>query len=218
MKRNVLAVVILLCAVRAFAQDGVIREISGMVELKRAGQANFVPAKTGDTVAKDTVVSTGFRSSALIALGSAVLTVRPLTLLTVAEISASASTETLNVNLQAGRVRVDVNPPAGTRASTTVRSPIATASVRGTVFEIDTQGLTVLRGAVAYAGDKGGTKLVRSGFASEIRDDGKAADPTETYMAALLLPPLAGSNSGFRHAGVLQDEGDFNFIIDIDLH
>jgi hypothetical protein len=211
-RTNVLAVLMLLCAAQAFAQDGVIKELSGTVELKRAGQINYIPAKPGDVVAKDTVVSTGFKSGALIGAGSAVITVRPLTRLTLAEISAAAGAETINVNLQAGRVRVDVNPPAGTRTTTTVRSPIATASVRGTVFEFDIASLAVLRGSVAFEGGRGGVKLVGAGYASEVRADGKAAAPLEIYMEELALPPLAGSVSGFRRAGVsAEPEGEFGF-------
>jgi hypothetical protein len=218
MRRNALAVLILalILAARAFAQDGVIKELTGTVELKRAGQANYVPARLGDAVAKDTVVSTGFKSGALIAAGSAVITVRPLTRLTLAEISAAAGAETINVNLQAGRVRVDVSPPAGTRTTATVRSPIATASVRGTVFELDVASLAVLRGSVAFAGGRGGAKLVTAGFASEVGEGGKASDPVEAYMAELLLPPLAGSVSGFRRAGASPGlEGEFAFTTDL---
>ena len=89
----VIAVLILLCAGMAFAQSGgVIKELSGTVELKPAGQADYTAAKAGDAVARDTVVSTGFKSSALITVGSTTLTVRPLTRLSLAEISASAGT------------------------------------------------------------------------------------------------------------------------------
>jgi len=216
MKRNVLTVLALLCAAQAFAQNGVIKELSGTVELKRAGQADYVAAKSGDAVAKDTVVSTGFKSTALISVGNTTLTVRPLTRLSLAEISAATDTETLNVSLQAGRVRVDVKPLAGTKAATTVSSPTATASVRGTSFEFDTQSLNVLSGAVAFAGNQGGVMTVSAGHASEVRADGRAADPVETYAAELSLPPLAGSDSGFHKGGsaALASNGDFDITID----
>jgi hypothetical protein len=77
----------------------------------------------GQTLIKgkeDTVVSTGFKSTALIEVGSTVITVRPLTRLTLTEIRASSESESLNVNLQSGRIRVDVNPPAGAKASMAV--------------------------------------------------------------------------------------------------
>ena len=201
MKQNVLIILILLCAAQVFAQNGVINEFTGTVELKHAGQADFIPAKSGDTVKKDTVISTGFKSTALVSVGNTVLTVRPLTRLTLAEISASADSETLNINLQTGRVRVDVKPPAGTKASTTVSSPTVTASVRGTSFEFDTKKLNVLEGTVAFAGKQGGPMMVSAGSTSEVRDNGRVADPIETYAAELLPPPVAGSDSGFRSGG-----------------
>jgi hypothetical protein len=203
MKKNALAILILLCAAQVFAQTGVIKDMTGTVELKRAGQADFVPAKAGDTIEKDTVVSTGFKSIALVSVGNTVLTVRALTVLPLAEISASAGTETLNVSLQTGRVRADVNPPAGTKASITVHSPSATASVRGTSFEFDTQSLRVLEGTVAFSGNRGAVMSVGAGFTSEVGDKGRAADPIEKYIEKLLPPPVAGSGSGFRR-GVLR--------------
>ena len=208
MKRTIISVLILLCAGSVFAQvSGVITELSGTVELKPAGAADFAAAKAGDSVARDTVVSTGFKSSALITVGSAALTVRPLTRLSLAEISASAGSETLNVSLQTGRVRVDLNPPAGAQASMSVRSPVATASVRGTNFEFDTQSLKVLEGTVAFQGSSGGEMMVGAGASSEILDNGRAADPIETGMAELMPPPLAGTDAGFRSSGSYNQGG-----------
>ena len=195
----VLCVVQLFCAVMVFGQNGVIKELTGTVELKRAGQTAFVPAKTGDTVAQDTVVSTGFKSTALVAIGSTVITVRPLTRLTLAEIRSSAGSETVNVSLQTGRVRVDVDPPAGTRTNTSVQGPSATASVRGTSFEFDTREVKVQKGTVAFKGNKGGTMLVSAGSSSILNESNRASDPIVTGAAELLPPPPAGSDSGVSH-------------------
>ena len=187
-KITIFIALILLCKAGLFAQSGVIKELAGTVELKQAGAAAFVPAKTGDRVAKDTIVSTGFKSSALIEVGSSLIAVRPLTRLTLAEISTSAGSETINVNLQTGRVRVDVNPPAGTKASMEVRGPNATASVRGTSFSFDTYTITVHHGKVAFisnrnvSGGPGRTResvptVVNPGASSEIKASGRAVDP-----------------------------------------
>ena len=198
MKRITMVILMLLCAVIGFAQNGVITELTGTVELKASGQADFVPAKAGDTVARDTVISTGFKSTALISAGSTVLAVRPLTRLSLSEISSSAGTEALNVNLQAGRVRVDVKPPTGAKASMTVQSPTATASVRGTSFEFDTHSLTVLEGAVAFQGSQGGVMMVNAGSTSEVNANGRSADPIQTYAAQLVPASPAGSEAGNR--------------------
>jgi len=194
MKKKVLTITVLifLCAGFVFAQNGVITEMSGTVEIKRAESADFVPAKVGEQLALDTIVSTGFRSTALITAGSSVITVRPITRLTLSELSNSSGTETINVSLQTGKVRVDVNPPAGTKANMTVRGPTATASVRGTGFELDTGNLMVDHGTVAFQGNKGSTFLVNAGSTSVIQADGRAADPIETGDTALYPPPPVG--------------------------
>ena len=214
MKRIIIFMVILFCAVQVFAQNGMIRELSGTVEIKHAGQVNFTAAKAGDQVARDTIISTGFKSTALIVVGNVVLTVRPLTRLSLSEISASAGTETINVNLQTGRVRVDVSPPAGTRSNATIHGPTATASVRGTSFEFDTQVLVVLEGTVTFQGTAGTAMLVSAGSSSEVTVTGQAADPIDIDAAEFRPPPMAGVQSGYR-AAVTIVRGSVNFVLEL---
>ena len=225
MKQTAMMMLFLFCAAVIFTQDasqnGIITEITGTVELKAVGQTNFSPARTGDAVAANTIVSTGFKSTALIRAGSAVLTVRPLTRLTLAEIRNAAGIETINVSLQTGRVRVDVTPPAGTRAAMTITSPVATASVRGTSFEFDTRSITVLSGTVAFLGANGGVMLVSAGSTSEINSNGRSADPAEIFTSALVPPPPAGSDTSYAGGGAsVPGVKDFigDFTIDFKLH
>jgi hypothetical protein len=170
------------------------------VELKAAGAQAYTVARPGDQVRQDTVISTGFKSTALVEVGSALITVRPLTRLTLTEISASSGAETLNVNLQAGRVRVDVNPPAGTRASMAVSSPIATASVRGTSFEFDTRNLHVNHGTVSFQGNRGVAMPVFAGATSRVETDGKAADPIIVRTEVYQPPAPVGTDSSSKTA------------------
>ena len=209
---------VLFCAVRVFAQNGIITELTGTVELKHSGQADFVPASAGDTVENNTIVSTGLKSTALITAGSAVLTVRPLTRLSFSEIKSAAESETINVNLQTGRVRVDVTPPTGTKTEFTIRSPTTTASVRGTSFEFDTQSINVLEGTVSFQGGGNQVMLVGAGSSSDIGANGKPADPIETYTASLLPPSPAGRDAGYRYipaSGISIPSGEIGFIIDL---
>lgn len=191
----------------AFSQNsrmnGVIRELTGDVELKRAGASAFVRARAGDTLAADTIVSTGFKSNAIIEVGSSSIAVRPLTRLTLAEIQSVSDTETVNVRLQTGRVKVDVKPAAGTRSNFTVQSPSATASVRGTSFEFDAFNLTVNEGMVAYQGGKGNGILIPAGMASSIDADDKAVDP----VGAADIPATQKSLRGRPGASTI----DFTF-------
>ncbi|GHU14386.1 iron dicitrate transporter FecR [Spirochaetia bacterium] len=195
MKRRVLsALFLVLTGLSAFAQTGVITQLRGEVGLKPAGAADFTLAKAGDQVAANTIVSTGLKSTAVITVGSAVIQVRPITRLSLSEIVSQASTEKVNVNLQAGRVRVDVNPPSGTRADFTLTSPMAVASVRGTSFDMDTYNLRVTTGTVAYRGINGVAVPVNAGASSMVNDtNGRAADPLAIQRQELLPPmPISG--------------------------
>jgi len=190
MKRVIFVVMLIGIAAIAFAQNGVIKELVGEVELKSAGASAFVPAAAGSVVAKDTVVSTGFKSIAVITVGSSVITVRPLTRLTLAEIQTASGAENINVNLKSGSVKVDVKPPAGSRVNFTVQSASATASVRGTSFEFDTVNLKTFEGKVDFSGKFGAPVIVHARDASFIGKDGKAIDPDVAALGNIQPPPL----------------------------
>jgi hypothetical protein len=183
-------------ALGVFGQNGVIRELTGEVEIKRSGASTFTAAKAGDAVARDTIISTGFKSTAVITVGSSTITVRPLTRLSLAEIQSASDAENVDVNLHTGRVRVDVKPPAGTRANLTVQSTTASASVRGTSFEVDTVNLSVNEGTVSF-GSVSSTPnvMVQAGGASFIGTDGNAVSPSEISGAALLPSAPVGADA-----------------------
>jgi hypothetical protein len=199
MKKKIIAFVLILAGISAadsaFAQNGVIKELSGTVELKNASAADFIVAKAGDVVKQDTVVSTSFKSTALIEIGGTIITVRPLTRLTLKEIKASAESETLNVSLQTGRVRVEVKPPIGGKASMSVTTPSATASVRGTSFELDARNLYVISGKVLFKGTQGVYTLITTGSESTTDEKGIAQNPLALGYAAYLPPMPVGTQA-----------------------
>jgi len=192
MKKATLAIFLAGICVCAFAQNGVIKDLTGTVELRAAGASAFSPATAGAQIMADTIISTGFKSTALVEVGSVVIAVRPLTRLTLTEISAMQGAETLTMNLQAGRVRVDVNPPAGIKASVSVSSPTATASVRGTSFYFDTMNVSVLEGTVAFKGNIGYTVQVGAGSFSGIGPYNVATVPQSNSTIGLVPPSPAG--------------------------
>jgi len=192
MKKAILAILLAGLVMAVYAQNGVVKELSGTVELKPAGAAAFTPAVAGAQINADTVISTGFKSTALVEVGSAIIAIRPLTRLTLTEISASQGAETINMNLQAGRVRVDVNPPAGIKASLSVTSPTATASVRGTSFYFDTMSVSVLEGTVAFKGNTGYTVQVGAGSFSTVSAYSVATVPQTNSSSGLVPSSPAG--------------------------
>ena len=229
MKCTVLLLMLVLLGTGVFSQDfspgsGIIREISGTVELKRSAAAPFVSASVGDQVADDTIISTGLRSAALIEVGSVLITVRPLTRLTFIEIRTSDEVETLNTFLQSGRVRVDVDPPAGTRASMDVISPVSVSSVRGTSFEFDLRNLYVYSGTVNFRGSNGQRVSVNAGINVELGESGRAVSPVVDSSSAFVPPQPAGLEQEARplSTGIMEEipglsfqltSGDYGFSV-----
>ncbi|AEF86499.1 conserved hypothetical protein [Treponema primitia ZAS-2] len=144
------------------SQAAFIQEISGKVETKAPG-SDWVSAVEGQMIENGTMISTGFKGVALIALGNSVLTVRPLTRLTLREIRENAGNEQVRLDMETGRIRADVSPPAGGRTDFMVRSPITTASVRGTSFEFDGTILIVAQGQVRFTGGDSTSVYVSAG-------------------------------------------------------
>jgi hypothetical protein len=195
MKRKVLTVVMMMTVVMVWAQSprAVIRSVEGTVEVKAAGTSVWRPAVIGQELEKETQVSTGFKSAAMIEIGNSKLTVRPLTRLSVGELeAATAAADRVDLRLSAGRVRAEVKPPVGGKdIDFTVRGPAVTASVRGTVFDFDTVNLEVEEGTVAFSGADNTAVYVGGGESSSPDPvSGKATAPVGT--AAALAPPPAG--------------------------
>ena len=196
MKRIFLALFVLIAVFSVHSQNGVITEITGDVELKPASASAFGRASVGSQIAQDTVISTGFRSTAVIAVGSTTLTVRPLTRLTLAEIQSSAGEESLNIDLQTGRVRVAVKPPAGTRANTTVQTPSATASVRGTEGDIMDGNVETDNGSIFVTGKNGLGFMTTGGTSTSMGLDGELKNPFVVTTEGLNpnAPPGSGTS------------------------
>ncbi|MCL2066736.1 MAG: FecR family protein [Treponema sp.] len=201
MKRLTVFILLFQCACFIFAQSpqAVIREVNGTVELKGPTAAGWTPAQAGQSIERDAVISTGFRSMALLAIGNSTITVRPLTRLSLNEIIAQESAETVSLGLRTGRIQVAVNPPAGTRTNFSVQSPSATASVRGTSFEMDPLNIRVTEGSVFYEAANGtvfASVMVGAGQKTWVDPDaGRAVNPFAAAEAARKLPPLTGGDT-----------------------
>jgi hypothetical protein len=197
------AVLLLSIGILPYAQEGAsggayIREITGTVEVKASGAAAWTTAQIGERLEKETMISTGFKSTAIITLGNSTLTMRPLTRLSFDELRNTQGQELVDLYLQTGRVRADVSPPTGGKTDFTVRSPVATASVRGTSFEFNGENLTVDQGKVHITG--GDRSAVYVGAGRQVFSDpetGKTMGAAETAMAEMtpILPAAAATST-----------------------
>jgi len=195
MKQILFLTIFILTGLCVFAQDAVIEHVTGDVGIMQPGESSYKNAKSGDKLFQETVIQTGFKSFAIIKIGSTTITARPLTHLTLTEIQKMSDVETLDVNIMAGRVRVEVKPPAGTKAHTKVKGPIVTASVRGTSFEFDTNHLYVNEGAVSFGGNSGQSILVRAGENSRLDQTGAVTIPKEEKISNLMPPSPVGTGA-----------------------
>jgi hypothetical protein len=175
------------------------REMNGRVEVMVPESARWIPAEPGMRIEEAALISTGFRSTAILVLGNSTITVQPLTRLSLEEIVERQGGERISVYLRTGRVRAEVRPPEAGKTDFTIRSPIATASVRGTVFDFDTVNLRVAEGRVEFTGSTGSMALVRRGEASSAHEiSSRVSAPGEEKIEALApaLPPGMEAGGG----------------------
>jgi ferric-dicitrate binding protein FerR (iron transport regulator) len=99
----------------------------------------------------------------------------------------------VDLYLQTGRIKADVAPPSEGKIDFKVRSPSATASVRGTSFEFDGLRLVVDDGRVHVSGGDGMGVYVGAGHAVVSNPEtGKTTTAAETTREELIPPMPAG--------------------------
>ncbi len=144
------------------AQEAVISSYSGFVEVKAPGQS-WTPVQKGMVISAGTIISTGFHSRAELNLGTATISLQPLTRLSLKELVRQGNFVRTNLALRIGRIHAEVKTAKGLSQDFEVHSPISTAAVRGTGFIFDTQNLTVLHGLVAFRNSLNLQTLVGAG-------------------------------------------------------
>ena len=147
-RRIGLLVALLLVAVAIMlpAQTATITDTRGKVEVLQDNQ--WRAAATGDNLPLGATISTGFNSSATLAVGNATLQVRPLSRMRIEELVEREGVLRTDVSMRVGRVRADVRAAEGLTNDFQIRSTVSTASVRGTEFEFDGFSLEVGDGTV----------------------------------------------------------------------
>lgn len=190
MKRTlfgILAFFVLLCAMPLSALDGTVVTVSGKVEYQDAA-GSWKTMKAGDPLTAGTMVSTGFKSEATVKLGASILTIKPLTRMTLTQLVEKEDTVNTELYLEVGNVKAEVNSLNNKKNGFTVKSPVATASVRGTVFEIG-EDLIVHQGSVVMVTPLGQTRTGSAGQQLEIVGESIASPVValQTKMETIVL-------------------------------
>jgi hypothetical protein len=203
MMKKIFMVILIFAGTFLSAQEASIREFVGTVEVKTPGASAWRAARTGERISKDTIISTGFGSTALIDLGNSTLLVRPLTRLSLGDLQNIQNNESVILYLETGRVRADVKHPADRKIDFSVQSPMVTASTRGTAFAFDGVNLNVDEGRVYFTGGDGIGVYVGAGHQS-VSDPatGKTVGAAELFQAELTMtgPKITQAPSPARAA------------------
>lgn len=158
MRKFFLATALALCTT-AFAVEATVISVTGKAELQDGGR--WTALREGGKVEKGAVISTGFKSEAVIEFKGTRFTLGALTRITVQDLLEESDRDSASLFIDSGKISANVGGADGKRVGFKVRSPIATASVRGTEFSFAAGGmLSVAAGVVTFSqassnGDKG---------------------------------------------------------------
>jgi len=132
-----LAALILTTAVTsAYALDATVVSTKGKTEVQKGN--SWEALKPGSKLQKGDVVQTGFKSELKIKIGESTVDVAPMTRITIEQLAAKDTKDETSIYLDTGSVKSDVKKTDKRRVGFTVRSPAATASVRGTSLGVST--------------------------------------------------------------------------------
>ncbi len=172
----------------AFALAGQVVTVSGKVEIQ-ASNGTWKTLKAGDSLEAGNMISTGFKSEATVKLGASILTVRPLTRMSLNQLVEKEDTVETEVYLEVGNVKAEVNSFNNKKNGFSVKSPVATASVRGTVLEVG-ESLTVYEGTVEFKSRNGQVRSAQAGDQMTVVR-GAVSSPVNQLVTELRVIPLS---------------------------
>lgn len=151
MKRIVLTSLLLTLPFLAMAEI-VVGDVSGKVEIMRPGASSWEAVDTGEALPRNSTISTGFNSRVQLKVNEASqVDLKPMTRLKIEEaVAQSGGDQTTRLFMGSGRIRANVKRNEGSSHSFQVRTPVATAAVRGTSFSLDPRNLQVSEGFVRF--------------------------------------------------------------------
>lgn len=204
MKKIFIIALISILGSAMFAIEARVVSVSGKVQVQRG--AAWVDLKQNDVIRKGEMIQTGFKSEAKLSIKSAnqnsTLTVAPLSRLTIEQLVEGAGADKTSVYVATGSVKSEIKKTEDRRASYTVRGPVATASVRGTVITtscgFDSASLETAEGTAAFyptaASDRGVS-------VSSAEDDRAFTSLSAEQMSETNIYPKVTGNSSSVKAG-----------------
>jgi hypothetical protein len=177
-----LCLILILTAGYAFTAVITVKEVIAKVEVRRPGETAWQKAEVGMELPLESSISTGFRSMAVLDLGTSEIQVMQLTRMSVEELMEQQDSVSTSLLLDAGKIRADVKTSVTRTHDFTVTSPVATASVRGTSFVFDGFSVQVLAGTVNYFNRIGERVTVAEGTESKTVGTTTPTPPAEELV------------------------------------
>lgn len=175
------ALLLLISIVPLMAVTGEIVAVKGKAEIKQNGR--WLSAQKGTKIIGGNVLSTGFKSELTLKIDGSVIIVKPMTRLTIEEIVQKNEAVSSEVYLNVGSVKADIKPASTKKVEFKVKTPVATASVRGTSGEISADGLLIgTSGTWAYMNSNGVETRVGLGDTVVIDDKGMVTPSQNTKL------------------------------------
>lgn len=159
--------------------QAVVTKTKGKTEIQdSASVGKWSPLSVGSTIKKGDVIQTGFKSELELEIKGTKVIVAPLSRITVEQLVAKEGKDETSLFLDTGSVKSSVKKTEDRAVGFKVRSPVATASVRGTVLEVKngfrTTNVTTHEGVVAVWQSKNKVSV-----ATEKEDQAPAVLPTK---------------------------------------
>jgi len=213
MKKAFILACILATTFALYAASGEVLSMRGKVEVQKSGQ--WRPAQKGDVLDSGTLISTGFKSELTLKVDGSTIVVQSLTRLRLDEIIKKGDVMSSKVYLDMGSIKANVKPAQTKKVSFTVRTPVATASVRGTSGEISYDGtLTGETGIWDYINQSGNVVKVFAGDTVFIDNFGNITPAQITFQSAVTpTVPKTMADKEIEYVGI--DEGRHNRDADI---
>ncbi len=195
----VLASILAFSAASLFALEAKVVSAKGKTEVQMADGA-WTPLKIGSTIQKGAVIQTGFKSELILKIKETTVTVAPLSRITVEQLAEKGDKDDTRLFLDTGSLKSDVKKTVDRRVGFTVRSPVATASVRGTIVGVRNKfkktEVKGYEGSIAvWKAPKGGAKAQVAGAEEEAAtpavsgNDPAAVSDGQSGAGAILVRP-----------------------------
>ncbi|MCQ2241586.1 FecR domain-containing protein [Treponema sp.] len=201
MKKFIALAIVSFAVFCASALTATVVSVKGKVEIQEAGM--WVSLQKGDVLEKGTVISTGFNSEAVLNVSNSSISLGPLTRVTIENLVSTKDKDTTQIYIDSGSLAANVSGKDGKRAGFKVRSPVATASVRGTSFVVSSSGkLTVTEGLVAFgAAESEGPSVVEDSPAeAEAPAEAAPVAAAETSDSSAEAPAAENTDEGHANA------------------